>query len=1264
MHSIRRKIPYRYLMAWLLIVMMTSAPVQATAFAEKSEGSKGGSPAAADAVLDTVSFGLAASERAHKLKESNTAAGIDDRKEPETTGADGLLTGGGLGERLPYRYIRPSETETIGGWLEFTLKADPYAQNYLTVQLNGTQQGRGDLYLKGPGGDTSILRPANGTVYPELDNGYEPGAPFLGRYYYATYLIPNELVDLKTKTITLQLSSIGVYDAYGTGKNVKQTQNSKFIYGASTHTDPFYPVAKNAPDGTVPSGKPTVSDKDGYETVVNQAMTVLKEVLSWQLYGDTFDRISGGDHTNNGFLEGAIVTRLNKNEPAHPEYTKQQWASKYLAQAVNFQNWSPMMGVEIFANAYLNEWSGEYYHNPEMLDRIFKLLDFYARAQDSTGGWCVPTSGSVAYTWIGADLNGSGKRGKGERWPLLSNGTDSMLAGFVKLYNGIASGSDEQAKKLLGDYLEEKVDNDMTGDKSVTRRMSYIEMFGMLQKYFDASSAGKDFYDPASRAGTANQDVGFPYATNRSLQLLVKSMDASAIDVPGIMETPRYKPFAPEYDDRIYDMIKYKLGGEMVDGEKWMSENAQILEAGASHGGYAGDYGPRMLLWFESYAELTEGDAKVHGLIVDLAKRSLKAFAPYMNELVAADGTNVLVTENTASARKNTYGLHAAYLMLPYLALEAGSEEALNWGMKYVEDGRVFALDAIHENLETTTPHIYTNLIDLEQAARSYKTFAAELAKRVKSCKSCVAFPMEDAHKDFVFADLDSQSVVFKHNGEKVYVTFNWRRDNWAYTDQARIHYTTATVDRIANVAASHQGGVFTFTDSTANYRHDGAAGAAFTHTRYDGLNQTRYGKYVIGMNLSRHDAAVGQQGTVYRLEVPGVSKAKDLISGKTYSSKEGELLTVPVQPRQTVILEALKESDNPAAVKIVRATDDKVISFETVYAKIGQNYTAKADSIEGYKLEDKADKKIKVNRDASRNVILFRYSENAAPVFHASVLDTYRDWEVANLAGAAGEVRFDERGSPAEIATTGVAGRDDALTFIYRKLIGDGSVTMKVDGFDRTADPKTYASVMMMQQLDYNAPNVQFRLFSNGDGVLLTHRSEADNTQKASWTLDQNKNAAPIYIRLERKGNIFFTSFSKDGKNWTYATKSSYELDTGSVMYVGLSLTDNDDYNGSNTVHVSQVDFQGKTVITGKVGETIELDLMAEDREQDPIEYKTSGLPEGATLDEASRLLTWTPQQAGLYTIKALAFDPYHRIPVENTIVLEIGDAGLSSAN
>lgn len=1196
--------------------------------------------------LDIIRFGDSASETEHDFAERLSVAGIDDKAEPEYVGADGMLAGGGLGHGLTYRYIKPSSDpeKAFDGKLEFTLKADATRQNYLTIRLSGTQQDRGNLMLYGPDGDNTILNPYFGTEFSELDNGYVDGAPFLGRYYYNTYIIPQGLIHADG-TVRLSIMSTGDFAAYGSSTYGYQTENSKYIYSAATHTDPFY-IQEDNFTGEIPVGAPAEADGDrtSYEHLQEQSRELLELLMSWQLYGAEYEAFK---NANNDFLEGAVVTYtpvtgLAKFNGA----TREAWAKKITGQAINYQNWGPMMATEVFANAFMNEWSGDYYRSGELLERIFKQYDFFARAQDSQGAWCVPTTGSNAYQWIGAALDGSGKRGKGENWPLLSLGTDSMVQTLLQLHNYVLSSGDPALKEQYTRLLDEKVDHDLDGEAEITRRASYIEMFAKVRDYQFSPVKG-DFYDPNTRAGTANQDFGFAYDANRAVQSLFDSMALSDADQPdGI--TDQYQP---EESAPYLRQLKYKLG-EMVDGEKWFSDQGVGLEGGASHGGWAGEYGLLLLKNINKYAETAAGSEEVEDFLGDLSYKAFETAKYFFRPSVTADGVNVLTSEMYGGSRNAGNGQKIAYQVGGYTALELGSEGALGILLKYIEDNRAFS-ETIQEEIYTDkTPHVYTRIIEVQEVLKYYKQ-AERVQDELEQSGKSLYLPMEEGHPDFAWADPDAQAVVFKNKGDKAYITFNYRRDNWEYNNNVRIHFTTDKVDRLANVVGTSKGGTFTFTDDQTH-----PEGKAYTHTRADGFSQVRYGKYAVGMNQSKDDANVGQTGKVYMMDTLGIKKAKDLISGKVYEAKNGDDITVQVQPRQTVVLEILEE-EKVYEVSVQSVSGSEVLKVDNIPAVLGQEMTVTADAIEGYKLLDSPAVTLTVSEEPGENVVTFRYEENGAPVFRTNGLEgVEQPFQAIDLGSASGEVEWDEAGKPIAITSTG--SDHFSPTFAYQEVTGDVELEVQLEQFMTTATDKEYFSLLLTDSLDLkNANYVQLRHFPNNNNILLvSHGADQGDTISAYWAADMNNKKVPIRFRLIKEGNTVRYYFSLDGgQTYQQTSKPEISFEMADKLYAGAAMTTINSV--ANTAYLSELNVTSddKVLAPFETGKEIRVNLGADDPDGDEVSYRLYGLPEGAEWDETSGIMTWTPSVPGSYMIKAEAQDAYHQTAVKKVKEIVVGN-------
>lgn len=1178
-------------------------------------------------VTDILIFGDDDSEKEHGLSEKMSAVGVDDKAEAQYRDESGKYAGGGLGDGLTYRQIlKPSEDKPKeAGFLHFTLKADPARQNYITVRLSGNQYGRGNIMLYTGDGDKSSFDPFAGREYSELDNGYyKDGNASRGRYYYATMKIPQQIVKADG-TVDLRLVPTGRIQAYGASVYSNVTEDSKYIYSVASHTEPYY-TPQDDKTGYDAVGTPAeAQNKTAYEYLQGEVYDMTEKVLSWQCFGEEWDKKKTEESL---FMDGAVI-RNTPVDAADFSGSSDEIARRYSLETINHQNWSTMSNLMIIANAFMFDFSKDYYNNTEMLDRYIKLLDFYQRAQDSKGGWCYFTSGEDKGKWLGVSLDGTGERLAGEWWPLLSLGVDAMMQSFIQLNNYIVNGDNEELKKIWSGYLDEKIDGDLTGAKNRTRRSYYMDMFGRLRDRLANPERGVgDFYAPTNRAGTANQDFGFAYSANKAMELLGDT-DAS------------YKP----NDEKQYtDMIAYKYG-EMADGEKWFSdENTLGLEYGVSHGGWAGDYGPLLIEITNKYAESARYfDEETKSLFDKTALGAYESAKYFFYPSVNENGENVLTSEVYASARNNGYGLKISYPVAGYTATKLNSQGALAFLAQYIRDNRGYS-DTLRSEIESKTPHVYTRIVDSQEILKYYK----EVEKLDKAGK-IEPLPMDDKSEDFVWFDPDAQAMVFKNNGEKGYITFNYRRNSWEYNDNTRIHLISRDTERIVDVKGSHQGGIYEWQDSS----HTSESGAPYTHCRYDGIVETRYGKYIAAINQSKKDEAAGQTGKSYTLEqTSGVTKARDLISGKVYEDKNG--IKAEVSPRGAVLLEILETADT-VTVGAVYETDGKILDAETKTVLRGDTATFNAPIIDGYSLTDGQKASAEVTADGNKSAV-FSYKKNDAPKFTAP----YRNvedagWKVMNYGSAQGEIQ-EENGKIA-ISSVCPAGEGNLMkTFAYKEAAGDFEVHMRLLGFDSTSYDSDYFGIMATDSLDlYNANFFEERHFSNNNNILMvTHTEGQEKSTTSSWAGDMNGKSVPIDFIIRRTGNVIEYWYSLDeGKTYEQTSKPKVTLNAGDVMYVGFCMTAQKEIK--NTAYVEDITITGE--MTGadiQIGETAELDFSVIDKENDDIDFSfVSELPEGAVRD--GNKIIFTPVRGGEYVFTAEAKDKYHEKATVKTVKVNV---------
>jgi hypothetical protein len=79
--------------------------------------------------------------------------------------------------------------------------------------------------------------------------------------------------------------------------------------------------------------------------------------------------------------------------------------------------------------------------------------------------------------------------------------------------------------------------------------------------------------------------------------------------------------------------------------------------------------------------------------------------------------------------------------------------------------------------------------------------------------------------------------------------------------------------------------------------------------------------------------------------------------------------------------------------------------------------------------------------------------------------------------------------------------------------------------------------------------------LVSAGRGLAFQRRTSAGNE---SVSTAGSANAAPRWVKLERRGNTLNAYESANGSTWTLVASDSFTF--GSAVYVGLAVTSHDD--------------------------------------------------------------------------------------------------------
>jgi regulation of enolase protein 1 (concanavalin A-like superfamily) len=130
-----------------------------------------------------------------------------------------------------------------------------------------------------------------------------------------------------------------------------------------------------------------------------------------------------------------------------------------------------------------------------------------------------------------------------------------------------------------------------------------------------------------------------------------------------------------------------------------------------------------------------------------------------------------------------------------------------------------------------------------------------------------------------------------------------------------------------------------------------------------------------------------------------------------------------------------------------------------------------------------------------------------------------------------------------------------DSFCFGYQVIKGDFEIVASLNSVDQTNE-RSQAGIMARTTLWSNSANIA--LFASGQGSL-THRCRISASRESSVYPSLTNLPTPRWIRLTRRGNVFTSSHSADGKNWTIITWDTLG-DLGEYLLVGMFAASNDE--------------------------------------------------------------------------------------------------------
>jgi hypothetical protein len=173
---------------------------------------------------------------------------------------------------------------------------------------------------------------------------------------------------------------------------------------------------------------------------------------------------------------------------------------------------------------------------------------------------------------------------------------------------------------------------------------------------------------------------------------------------------------------------------------------------------------------------------------------------------------------------------------------------------------------------------------------------------------------------------------------------------------------------------------------------------------------------------------------------------------------------------------------------------------------------------------------------------------------------------------------------SPGNITMSGsgadIYGTTDEFRYAYKKLNGDGSLTVRVESVVNTA-AWAKAGVIIRVGLEPAAQQVHM-IITPASLVEFMYRKDAGLTT-VQFATSGGTNPFPQWIRLTRKGNTFTGEYSANGVTWSKITatdgtvQSTADVPMIGDVYIGLAVSATN-RNGINTAVFSNVQVTGAT--------------------------------------------------------------------------------------
>jgi hypothetical protein len=404
--------------------------------------------------------------------------------------------------------------------------------------------------------------------------------------------------------------------------------------------------------------------------------------------------------------------------------------------------------------------------------------------------------------------------------------------------------------------------------------------------------------------------------------------------------------------------------------------------------------------------------------------------------------------------------------------------------------------------------------------------------------------PNESSAANYAWADVQAGVVAFQNNGERVYMNLNYRGPMGGVDNIVRIHDTTATTDRIADIYMPSSG---------ATEQSDGNLSGNFTQAWV-----ARYGNYLVVLNRS------SQSDTV---SLPlGSGNATDLLSGNTYAM--GGSFSVAAGQAAIIYLGSATVT-SAAALQPSAPTSGSIASLMAGYPTATlsndqtlQLTTAAFDSNglplttlpaitwtlqSGVGSIDSTGTYTAPQTGAGTATIVASTGSITSSPITLTIVPFSNSGDDIGTVGVAGSDSYSGGTYTVAGAGAGLTGTADAFHFVAQPITGDATPTAKTTSTSATAG-------VMFRGSTSSSAAFAAAVYVPGKGVQFVYRTTAGGTVVKSGTVSASSG---VYLEITRSagpdGTTYTGEYSTNGTTWTNIA-SSQPIATTAIAAQALS--------------------------------------------------------------------------------------------------------------